>query len=219
MSLSPDTRSSAGAVAPPHGSSISNIVDGTPPLNQPLPAYSPSISVSAVQASMYTEGNSSARNSVEGDDNHTDPPHIRSASNSSGVQQQQQHSQMSPHLSPYYNGRSSQSFHQPLVKQRRSSATGHGGDSTPPGIRYTQSDAHPGAKRGSFSGGSGSNSNNNGPAHGPASMPLHGSSGGGPDEGKNMYQLWLPWEETALVDWLYEPTNCKLFNEPRRKKE
>ncbi|KAJ1957543.1 hypothetical protein GGI12_004999, partial [Dipsacomyces acuminosporus] len=22
-----------------------------------------------------------------------------------------------------------------------------------------------------------------------------------------------------LIDWLYEPANCKLFNEPRRKKE
>ncbi|KAJ2499865.1 hypothetical protein GGH96_003208 [Coemansia sp. RSA 1972] len=36
---------------------------------------------------------------------------------------------------------------------------------------------------------------------------------------KNSYLLWMPWEETALVDWLYKPENCKLFNIPRRKKE
>ncbi|KAJ2459158.1 hypothetical protein GGF42_001645 [Coemansia sp. RSA 2424] len=156
----------------------------------------------------------SARDSIEGDDHPADPPHIRSTSNSSGLQRHQ----MSPQSSPYYNGRSSQSFHQTLGQQRRSSATGHGGDSTPPAIRYTQSDAHSGAKRGSFSGGSTAN----GAGQGLGGMSLHGGAdcgAGGPDEGKINYQLWLPWEETALVDWLYEPTNCKLFNEPRRKKE
>ncbi|KAJ2079883.1 hypothetical protein GGI16_007696, partial [Coemansia sp. S142-1] len=75
------------------------------------------------------------------------------------------------------------------------------------------SEAHPHTNRGSFS-----SSSTNGAAQALGNMPLHGG-GGGPDEGKNIYQLWLPWEETALVDWLYEPTNCKLFNEPRRKKE
>ncbi|ORX66850.1 hypothetical protein DL89DRAFT_60827 [Linderina pennispora] len=39
------------------------------------------------------------------------------------------------------------------------------------------------------------------------------------DEGKAGYALWLPWEESALIDWLYEPSNRRLFNEPRRKKD
>ncbi|KAJ1937269.1 hypothetical protein EC988_007941, partial [Linderina pennispora] len=39
------------------------------------------------------------------------------------------------------------------------------------------------------------------------------------DEGKAGYALWLPWEESALIDWLYEPGNRRLFNEPRRKKD
>ncbi|KAJ1934186.1 hypothetical protein FBU59_005781, partial [Linderina macrospora] len=44
------------------------------------------------------------------------------------------------------------------------------------------------------------------------------SSGHG-DDGKAGYALWLPWEESALIDWLFEPGNRRLFNEPRRKKD
>ncbi|KAJ2747558.1 hypothetical protein GGI20_000383 [Coemansia sp. BCRC 34301] len=215
----PSSHSPAGTVVPPSGSSLSNLLGDTPPPSHPQSMYPSTTSTSAVLANIHTEESSgnpsghkqadSTHDHIEGDDHPADSQHIRSASNSSGPQRRH----MSPQSSPYYNGRGSQSFHQPLGQQRRSSATGHGGDLTPPAIRYTQSDAHPGAKRGSFSG----SNNTNGPSQGSGNMPVHG--GAGPDEGKNMYQLWLPWEETALVDWLYEPTNCKLFNEPRRKKE
>ncbi|KAJ2811744.1 hypothetical protein FBU31_007719, partial [Coemansia sp. 'formosensis'] len=211
----PNTHSPTSAVAPPSGSSISNLLGGTPPPSRPQSLYSASMGADAVLANGHGDGDpgnpagpkqiDSARDSIEGDE----PPHVRSASNSSGLQRHQ----MSPQSSPYYNGRNTQSFHMPLGQQRRSSATGPGDDSTPPAIRYTQSEAHSHTNRGSFS-----SSSTNGAGQTLGNTPAHGSTGG-PDEGKNIYQLWLPWEETALVDWLYEPTNCKLFNEPRRKKE
>ncbi|KAJ2493489.1 hypothetical protein IWW37_000578 [Coemansia sp. RSA 2050] len=215
----PDTHSPASAAAPLSGGSLSNLLGGASPPSRPQPLLSTSIGADAERDPGSTTSRKqidSARDSIEGDEPAVDPPHARSTSNSSGPQ----HLQMSPQSSPYYNGRNSQSFHMTLGQQRRSSATGHGGNSTPPAIRYTHSEAHPTTNRGSFSSGT------NGAAQGLGNTHLHGSStgggsggGNGPDEGKNMYQLWLPWEETALVDWLYEPTNCKLFNEPRRKKE
>ncbi|KAJ2413812.1 hypothetical protein H4218_000621 [Coemansia sp. IMI 209128] len=215
----PDTHSPASAAAPLSGGSLSNLLGGSSPPGRPQHLPSASIGTDAERDAGNATSRKqvdSARDSIEGDEPQANPPHARSTSNSSGPQ----HVQMSPESSPYYNGRNSQSFHMPLGQQRRSSASGHGGESTPPAIRYTHSEAHPHANRGSFSSG------NNGAGQGLGNMHLHGNStgggggsGNGPDEGKNMYQLWLPWEETALVDWLYEPTNCKLFNEPRRKKE
>ncbi|KAJ2563601.1 hypothetical protein GGH12_002465 [Coemansia sp. RSA 1822] len=74
---------------------------------------------------------------------------------------------------------------------RRSSAA----DGTPPSIRQTHTDQHTSPRRN------------------------HDKDAGSEGASKNSYLLWMPWEETALVDWLYKPENCKLFNIPRRKKE
>ncbi|KAJ2478242.1 hypothetical protein IWW56_003836 [Coemansia sp. RSA 2131] len=74
---------------------------------------------------------------------------------------------------------------------RRSSAA----DGTPPSIRQTHTDQHTSPRRN------------------------HDKDAGSESASKNSYLLWMPWEETALVDWLYKPENCKLFNIPRRKKE
>ncbi|KAJ1730989.1 hypothetical protein LPJ61_002754 [Coemansia biformis] len=72
------------------------------------------------------------------------------------------------------------------------------GDGTPPAIRYTHSET---------------------PVS--SSMAPGAAAQGSPtdDASKSNYNLWLPWEESALVDWLYDPTNRRLFNIPRRKKE
>ncbi|KAJ1749440.1 hypothetical protein LPJ79_003708 [Coemansia sp. RSA 1821] len=42
--------------------------------------------------------------------------------------------------------------------------------------------------------------------------------GNGNEPLKN-YNLWRPWEEGILKDWLSDPENSKLFNAPRSKKE
>ncbi|KAJ2770945.1 hypothetical protein IWQ57_002431 [Coemansia nantahalensis] len=81
-------------------------------------------------------------------------------------------------------------------------------DSTPPAIRYSQSETASGLRQGLFGGGFDS---------GPAAQGL--SAGSADDPAKNNYALWLPWEEAALVDWLFAPKNRRLFNIPRRKKE
>ncbi|KAJ2550220.1 hypothetical protein EV175_004153, partial [Coemansia sp. RSA 1933] len=91
------------------------------------------------------------------------------------------------------------------TSQNHSSATQNAAassSSTPPRIRQTRSEVvHP--------------------AHGGHDGMAKYASGqqqDDPSKGTN-YALWMPWEEATLVDWLFEPTNCKLFNEPRRKKE
>ncbi|KAI9504272.1 hypothetical protein BX070DRAFT_133474 [Coemansia spiralis] len=122
------------------------------------------------------------------------PQHMRSSRNSSASPTHNQ----TPPFNSYHRtntggttpGRRQPSH--PLPHHSPSNAS-----STPPRIRQTRSEIHR-SHDGSAS---------------QALTPAH-------DESKiSGYQLWLPWEETALVDWLFEPINCKLFNEPRRKKE
>ncbi|KAJ2160504.1 hypothetical protein GGF46_002204 [Coemansia sp. RSA 552] len=92
-------------------------------------------------------------------------------------------------------------------------------EEAPPGIRQTRSEVSPSARRGNHGNGGGSSSSN-------ASYASSKDGGGGAgqashhdESSKNGYALWLPWEETALVEWLFKPENCRLFNIPRRKKE
>ncbi|KAJ1845750.1 hypothetical protein LPJ70_002364, partial [Coemansia sp. RSA 2708] len=88
---------------------------------------------------------------------------------------------------------------------------------TPPGIRQTRTELQP-ARRGTHGGSSGGGSNSSAASYA-SSKDGHTQQQQQDEAAKNNYALWLPWEETALVDWLYEPANCKLFNVPRRKKE
>ncbi|KAJ2481822.1 hypothetical protein EV174_003383 [Coemansia sp. RSA 2320] len=245
---SPVIYTNQNAAPPVSGGSLSNLLDnsnsssmGSSP-RRPSSLYSSQIGTAAADAahtgpaSSYAEGEGaggytairhkhpdSARDSAEIEEGErpTEPPHLRSISKPDNMPQHQHyHSQVSPLSSPYYNGRSSQSFHQPLGSHR--SSAGHD-DTTPPSIRQTRSEAQPATgstsnHRGSISG---SSTNGGGASSAALANMVHGNGGGTgtTDDGKNNYALWLPWEETALVDWLYEPTNCKLFNEPRRKKE
>ncbi|KAJ1907445.1 hypothetical protein LPJ71_004072, partial [Coemansia sp. S17] len=83
----PDTYSPATGVAPPSGSSISNLLGGTPPPSRPQSLYSASIGADAVLVNSHVEGDpgnpavhkqiDSARDSIEGDEPPAGPPHAR----------------------------------------------------------------------------------------------------------------------------------------------
>ncbi|KAJ2656384.1 hypothetical protein IWW48_005061 [Coemansia sp. RSA 1200] len=128
--------------------------------------------------------------------------HTRSPSSSSGSYTHTNQAMtpppppLTPHNRANTGGVGTSQYHHSAA---RNSATNS--SPTPPRIRQTRSEAHP--------------------AHGGHGSPpklISGQAGDDPSKNNN-YSLWLPWEETALIDWLYEPTNCRLFNEPRRKKE
>ncbi|KAJ2340847.1 hypothetical protein GGF43_006311, partial [Coemansia sp. RSA 2618] len=133
--------------------------------------------------------------------------HARTYSNTSSLT----HEHTPPYSPPFRSNTGLAHF-----SMRRGSAPD---DGTPPMIRQTRTDLHASPRRGKHGGGTGSGSSTH--SFGSNKEAAHGSSvaHGLDDSSKNGYALWLPWEETALVDWLYKPENCKLFNIPRRKKE
>ncbi|KAJ1860467.1 hypothetical protein LPJ73_001357 [Coemansia sp. RSA 2703] len=156
----------------------------------------------------------SARGSVEQDEPPTLLQHERTSSTASSVQRQQSPA-FPPHLavsgpSQTFNGNHHAG---PGAAGRRGSSGTHD-TNTPPRIRQTRSEMHPKSARAGSSSGSSVN------GHSIAALVGSGSNNSNADDAsRTNYSLWLPWEETALIDWLYEPNNCKLFNEPRRKKE
>ncbi|KAJ2788078.1 hypothetical protein GGI15_000099, partial [Coemansia interrupta] len=223
MSLSHDNNTTAGA------NRISNILDRR---NSPGRSMSPAMRPSAMGA--QTSGSEShanvarsprmpgtpARASTERDDSSAPLQHGRTSSTASSVQRQQ-----SPAFPPHFAASGpSHTFNGnhhagPGAAGRRGSSSMHEA-TTPPRIRQTRSEMHPKTARAGSSSGSSAN------GHSIAALVGSGSGGGGgsntsnaDDTSRTNYSLWLPWEETALIDWLYEPINCKLFNEPRRKKE
>ncbi|KAJ1725115.1 hypothetical protein LPJ53_000678 [Coemansia erecta] len=222
MSLSHDNNTTAGA------NRISNILDRR---SSPGRSMSPAMRSSAMGAQTFgSESHANvahsprmARTPVRASTERDEPSamlrHERTSSTASSVQRQQ-----SPAFPPHFAASGpSHTFNGnhhagPGAAGRRGSSSMHE-TTTPPRIRQTRSEMHPkNARAGSSSGSS---------ANGHSIAALVGSGGGGggsnnsnaDDASRTNYSLWLPWEETALIDWLYEPINCKLFNEPRRKKE
>ncbi|KAJ2212478.1 hypothetical protein EV179_004660, partial [Coemansia sp. RSA 487] len=177
----------------PSNKRLSSILDG--------PSDTPAVSTDGKSASAaapqpQSTGLPPGENSPDTRQQHTRSPSSSSASYS-------RNQTMTPPPPPFASnhrastsGTSSSQHHSSVTRNPTASNS-----STPPRIRQTRSEVHP--------------------AHGAqdglskyASGQLHDD----PSKNNN-YALWLPWEESALVDWLFEPNNCKLFNEPRRKKE
>ncbi|KAJ1645886.1 hypothetical protein LPJ64_002593 [Coemansia asiatica] len=149
---------------------------------------------------------------AEGGDSSGVVRHGRTSSSTSSVYRNQ-----SPPFPPHLASGTSQTFNAQHTEAGRRGSASVNDDTTPPRIRQTRSEVHPNSARA----GSSSSSSVNGHGHGHSQG--HGGSGtnatANDDSSRTNYSLWLPWEETALIDWLFEPNNCKLFNEPRRKKE
>ncbi|KAJ2715731.1 hypothetical protein H4R19_001040 [Coemansia spiralis] len=130
------------------------------------------------------------------------PTHQRTASTASSAPRD--------HSPPYFRSSSTETHAAQALARRRCS------DATPPAIRYSHSETPGGLRRGPI----GEGGFNSFGGFGEGGSVVQGShQGPADDSAKNNYALWLPWEEAALVDWLFEPKNRRLFNVPRRKKE
>ncbi|KAJ2848152.1 hypothetical protein IWW36_003472 [Coemansia brasiliensis] len=136
--------------------------------------------------------------------------HARTYSNSSNLT----HEQSPPH-SPHPRSYTAGPGH-PIDMHR----SGMVGDSSPSMIRQTRTEL-PQTTRKSNHGSRGSSVHSCGSGKGVKQTSGQSASGQGHnDESSRVnYALWRSWEESLLVNWLYEPENRKLFNIPRRKKE
>ncbi|KAJ1898191.1 hypothetical protein LPJ66_002908, partial [Kickxella alabastrina] len=131
--------------------------------------------------------------------------HMRTPSNTSSA-----HLNQSPPFISHLTSGLSHTFSGQHPGAGRRGSGGIQGNVSPPRIRQTRSEVHPNTKRATSSSGSSANGH---------SIAAIAHAAGTDDASRANYSLWLPWEETALIDWLFEPNNCKLFNVPRRKKD
>ncbi|KAJ2702559.1 hypothetical protein FB645_004255 [Coemansia sp. IMI 203386] len=148
---------------------------------------------------------------ADGDDSSAATRHLRTSSNTSSVYRHQ-----SPSFPPHLIAGASQTFNAHHTAAGRRGSASVNDSTTPPRIRQTRSEVHPNSAR---AGSSSSSSANGHSAAGAGHGNSNNNANPNDDSSRTNYSLWLPWEETALIDWLFEPNNCKMFNEPRRKKD
>ncbi|KAJ1907178.1 hypothetical protein LPJ81_000919 [Coemansia sp. IMI 209127] len=194
MALSHDDCSGAGAIIPGNRR-LSIIVDE--PSYMPVAASDGKDAPADAPQTQSTRPLPPAGGSPDTRNQHTRSPSSSSASNTRNQTMTPPPPQLASNHRANTSGTSPNQYHNSMAQNTTANSS-----STPPRIRQTRSEiVHP--AHGS---------------HDDVSKYTSGQQHDDPSKNNN-YSLWLPWEETTLIDWLFEPANCKLFNEPRRKKE